>query len=256
MVAGVRDPGAVASLRDRHGDRVLPVLLDVCDEAAAAAAVRRAVQLYGRLDVLVNNAGYQVNAPFEQITAGQFRDVIETCLFGVVHTTRAAVPVMRRQGRGSIFQVSSIGGRVTIPGNSPYHAAKWAVGGFSDSLADEVAGFGVRVCTLEPGGIRTGFRQRAGATLMPLLPEYEASVGPTYRQIADLASLPENDPARVAELVVELSEAEHLPKRLILGEAARAFVERGEAARRREMEAHGGWTASTVARADERGRGQ
>ena len=171
VVAGARRPEALASLRATYGDRLMPVGLDVRDEAAAQSAVRKAVEAYGRLDVLVNNAGYQFNAPFEQITSEQFRDVVETCLFGVVHTTRAVVPVMRRQKHGYVFQVSSIGGRVTIPGNSPYHAAKWAVGGFSDSLADEVAPFGVRVCTLEPGGIQTGFKRRASSTLAPLLPD-------------------------------------------------------------------------------------
>ena len=96
--------------------------------------------------MLVNNTGYQFNAPFEQTSSEQFRDVVETCLFGVVITTRAALPVMRRQRFGRIFQISSIGGRVTIPGNSPYHAAEF-VGGFSDSLAAETEPFGVKVCT-------------------------------------------------------------------------------------------------------------
>ena len=154
VVAGARRPEALASLHAIYGERLLPVELDVRDEDAAQSAVRKAFEVCGQLDVLVNNAGYQFNAPFEQISSEQFRDVVETCLFGVVHMTRAAVPAMRRQRHGHIFQVSSIGGRVAIPGNSPYHAAKWAVGGFSNSLADEVAPFGVKVCTLEPGGIR------------------------------------------------------------------------------------------------------
>jgi NAD(P)-dependent dehydrogenase (short-subunit alcohol dehydrogenase family) len=98
-------------------------------------------------------------------------------LYGVVYTTRAAVPVMRKQKSGHIFQVSSVGGRHAVPGNTPYHAAKWAVGGFSDSLATEVAPFGVKVCTLEPGGIRTNWARRAVQNAPNLLPEYEASVG-------------------------------------------------------------------------------
>ena len=217
------------------------------DEGAAQTAVRKAVEAYGQLDVLVNNAGYQFNAPFEQITSEQFRDVVETCLFGVVHMTRAAMPVMRRQKHGHIFQVSSIGGRVAIPGNSPYHAAKWAVGGFSDSLADEVAPFGVKVCTLEPGGIATGFRRRASATLPPLLPDYEASVGPTYRLMADQSGPSENGPERIADLLLRLSQAGSVPKRLILGKAAKTYVEQVEAARADEMEANRALTLSTVA---------
>lgn len=246
VVAGARRPDALALLRTTYGERLLPVELDVRDEEAAQTAVREAVEAFGRIDVLVNNAGYQFNAPFEQITSEQFRDVVETCLFGVVHMTRATVPVMRRQRCGHIFQVSSIGGRVAIPGNSPYHAAKWAVGGFSDSLADEVAPLGIKVCTLEPGGIRTDFRRRAGETLPQLLPDYEASVGPVYRLIADQGSPSENDPERIADLLIKLSQADSVPKRLILGKAAKAYVERVEAARANEMEANQALTLSTI----------
>ena len=181
VVAGARRLEELDALVEQYGERISPVMLEVRDEGAAKAAVQRAVDAYGRLDVLVNNAGYQYNAPFEQVTSEEFRDVIETCLFGIIYTTRAAVPVMRKQKGGHIFQVSSIGGRMTIPGNSPYHAAKWAVGGFSDSLADEVAPFGVKVCTLEPGGIRTNFKRRTGGKLPP---EYEPSVGPVYKMMA------------------------------------------------------------------------
>ena len=202
VVACARTPAALATLSEVSGDKLLPVELDVRDETAAQAAVDRAVEAYGRLDVLVNNAGYQFNAPFEQISSEQFREVIETCLFGVVNTTRAAVPVMRKQRSGCIFQMSSVGGRVTIPGNSPYHAAKFAVGGFSDSLAAEVEPFGVKVCTLEPGGIQTDFRRRASETLPPLLPDYEPSVGPTYSRMADADTRSENDPERIADLLV------------------------------------------------------
>ena len=127
VVAGARRLVELDALVKEYGGNITPVALDVRDEAAAKNAVEHAVQTYGRLDVLVNNAGYQINAPFEQISPEQFRDVVETCLFGVVYTTRAALPFMREQRSGYIFQISSIGGRVTIPGNSPYHAAKWAV---------------------------------------------------------------------------------------------------------------------------------
>ena len=205
VVAGARQLIELSALVEQYGDAIKPVELDVRDESAANSAVEKATQVYGRLDILVNNAGYQYNAPFEQITSEKFRDVVETCLFGVIYTTRAAVPVMRKQRSGHIFQVSSIGGRVTIPGNSPYHAAKWAVGGFSDSLADEVAAFGVKVCTLEPGGIRTNFKDRASKELPELLPEYEATVGPTYKMMAAGAGGSESDPKKIASIVVSLS---------------------------------------------------
>ena len=177
VVAGARRTEELASLVAQYGERLKPVNLEVRDEAAAKAAVQLAVDTFGRLDVLVNNAGYGQFAPFEQMSAEDFQAVVDTCFYGVVYTTRAAIPVMRKQKSGHIFQVSSVGGRIAIAGNTPYHAAKWAVGGFSDALAMEVAPFGVKICTLEPGGIRTNWARRAGRDAPDLLPEYEASVG-------------------------------------------------------------------------------
>ena len=160
VVAGARRTEELAPLVAQYGDRIKPVTLEVRNEAAAKAAVQLALDTFGRLPMcnLVNNAGYGQFAPFEQLSAEDFQAVVDTCFYGVVYTTRAAVPVMRKQKSGHIFQVSSIGGRVALAGNTPYHAAKWAVGGFSDSLAMEVAPFGVKICTLEPGGIRTNWR--------------------------------------------------------------------------------------------------
>lgn len=245
VVAGARRLEQLDALVEQYGGRIIPVTLDVRDEAAAKAAVRRAVDAYGRLDVLVNNAGYQHNAAFEQITSEEFHDVIETCLFGVVYTTRAAVPMMRTAKSGHIFQVSSIGGRITIPGNSAYHAAKWAVGGFSDSLADEVAPFGVKVCTLEPGGIRTDFKRKASGKLPELLPDYEPSVGPTYRMMGREHSNSESDPKRIADLLLKLSDMTDVPKRLILGRDAEAYVRQGETARADEAAKYRDLTLST-----------
>ncbi len=174
VAAGARRLEELSPLVEQYGERITPVKLDVREEEAAKAAVQTALDKYGRLDVLVNNAGYGYFAPFEQMTSEQFRDVVETCLFGVVYTTHAALPIMRKQRSGHIFQVSSVGGRIAMPGNSPYHAAKWAVGGFSDSLAGEVAPFGVKVCTLEPGGIRTNWAQRAGENSPKVMPSMKS----------------------------------------------------------------------------------
>src|SRR6202035_2035954 len=149
VVAGARRTYELAPLVAQYGERVKPVTLEVRDEAAAKAAVQLAVDSFGRLDVLVNNAGYGQFAPFEQMSADDFKAVVDTCFYGVVYTTRAAIPVMRNQTRVHICQVSSVGGRIAIAVNTPYHAAKWAVGGFSDALAREVAPFGVKICTLE-----------------------------------------------------------------------------------------------------------
>ena len=118
------------------------------DEGAAHAAVGVAVDAFGRLDVVVNNAGYGDVAPFEQLSSERFKAVMDTNFYGVVYVTRAALPIMRRQKSGCILQISSVGGRLALPGSTAYHAAKWAVGGFTESLAQEVAPFGVTVCAL------------------------------------------------------------------------------------------------------------
>src|SRR6202165_4635677 len=157
VVAGARRTEELAPLVAQYGGRVKPVTLEVRDEAAAKGAVQLAVDTFGRLDVLVNNAGYGQIAPFEQMSAADFQAVVDTCFYGVVYTTRAALPVMRKQRSGHIFQVSSVGGRIAVPGNTPYHAAKWAVGGFAEALSQETATFGVQVCAIEPGGIRTNW---------------------------------------------------------------------------------------------------
>src|SRR5260221_10165890 len=152
VVAGARRTEELTPLAAQYGERVKPVTLEVRDEAAAKAAVQLAVDTFGRLDVLVNNAGYGQFAPFEQMSGEDFQAVVDTCFYGAVYTTRAAVPVMRKQKSGHIFQVSSVGGRIALPGNTPYHAAKWAVGGFKDPLGMESGPLGVKNFTVEPGG--------------------------------------------------------------------------------------------------------
>jgi NAD(P)-dependent dehydrogenase (short-subunit alcohol dehydrogenase family) len=246
VVAGARRTEELAPLVAQYGERVKPVTLEVRNETAARLAVQRAVDTFGRLDVLVNNAGYGQFAPFEQMSAEDFRAVVDTCFFGVVYMTRAALPVMRKQKSGHIFQVSSVGGRIALPGNTPYHAAKWAVGGFSDSLAMEVAPFGVKVCTLEPGGIRTNWARRAGANAPHLLPEYEASVGSIFRLLRGIEGNEESDPKRIAGVVVELANSEEVPVRLILGADAEIRVQQAEAARTSEAEKWRRLTLSTV----------
>jgi NAD(P)-dependent dehydrogenase (short-subunit alcohol dehydrogenase family) len=246
VVAGARRTEELAPLVAQYGERVKPVTLEVRDEAAAKAAVKLAVDTFGRLDVLVNNAGYGQIAPFEQMSAEDFQAVVDTCFYGVVYTTRAAVPVMRKQKSGHIFQVSSVGGRLAVPGNTPYHAAKWAVGGFSDSLGLEVAPFGVKVCTLEPGGIRTNWARRAGQNPPQTLPEYEASVGTNLKVLRSLEGSSEGDPRKIADVIVQLANSDEVPVRLILGVDAEKRVQQAEAARASEAEKWRHLTVSTV----------
>src|SRR6202158_4394363 len=246
VVAGARRTEELSPLVAQYGDRVKPVRLEVRDEAAAKAAVQLAVDTFGRLDVLVNNAGYGQFAPFEQMSAEDFQSIVDTCFYGVVYTTRAAVPVMRKQKSGHIFQVSSVGGRHAVPGNTPYHAAKWAVGGFSDSLALEVAPFGIKVCTLEPGGIRTNWARRAGQNSPQLLPEYENSVGTNLKVLRGLEGRSEGDPRKIAGVILKLANSDEVPVRLILGIDAEQRVQQAEAARASEAQQWRRLTVSTV----------
>src|SRR5467141_496155 len=246
VVAGARRTEELTPLAEQYGERLKPVKLEVRDEAAAKAAVQLAVDTFRRLDVLVNNAGYGQFAPFEQMSAEDFQAIVDTCFYGVVYTTRAAVPVMRKQKSGHIFQVSSVGGRIAVPGNTPYHAAKWAVGGFSDSLAMEVAPFGGKICTREPGGIRANLARLAGENAPDLLPDYEASVGSMLKVLRGLEGSTEGDPRKIADVIVQLANSEEVPVRLILGVDAEKRVQQAEAARASEAEKWRHLTVSTV----------
>ena len=176
LVATARNPASLADLVDRYGGQVLPVALDVTDPAAAVAAVSAGTAAFGRIDVVVNNAGYANLAAVEDISLEDFREQVDANLFGVVNVTKAALPVLRAQGGGHIIQVSSIGGRLATPGLSAYQAAKWAVGGFSEVLAREVGPLGIKVTVLEPGGMRTDW---AGSSMRvpPVSEPYRPTVG-------------------------------------------------------------------------------
>jgi NAD(P)-dependent dehydrogenase (short-subunit alcohol dehydrogenase family) len=231
LVATARDPHRLEDLVEKYGDQVRAARLDVAEEGAAYAAVRGAVEAFGSLDVVVNNAGYGDIAPFEQLTSERFKAVIDTNFYGVVNVTRAALPIMRKQKSGCILQISSVGGRLARPGNSPYHAAKWAVGGFTESLAQEVAPFGVKVCALEPGGMRTNWGARANKDTPDLLPDYEPSVGAVTKALKSYWGQETSDPAKVAQVVLRLAAAESLPAHLLLGSDAVQNAGEAEATR-------------------------
>jgi NAD(P)-dependent dehydrogenase (short-subunit alcohol dehydrogenase family) len=205
---------------------------DVANEAEARAAVKTAVEQFGRLDVVVNNAGYSRFAPFEQIEPTEFEGIVNTCFYGVIYTTRAALPIMRAQKSGVIFQVSSVGGRITRAGNAPYHAAKWAVSGFSEALAQETKSFGVQICALEPGGIRTNWGKRAASEVPSVLPDYEETVGETLRRLDNYWGQENSDPRLIAQVIVRLADQKDLPPHLLLGSNALANLERADEQRR------------------------
>jgi NAD(P)-dependent dehydrogenase (short-subunit alcohol dehydrogenase family) len=243
LVATARDPGSLAGLVDRYGDRVLPVALDVSDPAAVRAAVTAGIAAFGRIDVVVNNAGYANLASVEDITVDDFRAQFDVNLFGVVNVTKAALPVLRAQGGGHIIQVSSIGGRLATAGLSAYQAAKWAVGGFSEVLAREVAPLGIKVTVLEPGGMRTDW---AGSSMRvpPVSEPYQATVGAMARVHDDLGSdAALGDPAKVAQVVLRVAGLDEPPLRLILGSEAYAYA---TAAARARAESDAAWRYLTV----------
>lgn len=217
LVATARRPEALDDLVAAHGDRLEVFALDVVDAAACEAAVRFAIDHYGQLDVLVNNAGYGQVAPFENMAADDFRAQVETSFFGVVNLTRAALPGMRQRRSGRIVNVSSVGGRVTTAGMSAYQSTKFAVGGFTEVLAKELQGLGVKVTAIEPGGMRTGFVQRASDSLPSFHADYEASIGPLRDMLAQYNGNELGDPRRVAEVVVRLAAHPNPPVRLLLG---------------------------------------
>src|SRR6266481_6307776 len=236
LVATARDPGRLDDLVKKYGDQVRTASLDVADEAAADSAVQAAVEEFGRLDVVVNNAGYGDIAPFEQLSPERFKALINTNFYGVVYMTRAALPVMRKQKSGCILQISSVGGRLARPGSTGYHAAKWAVGGFTESLAQEVAPFGVKVCALEPGGMRTNWGVRANKETPALLSEYEPSVGAVIKALESYWGNEVSAPAKVAQLILRLADSDHLPAHLLIGSDAVEFANQAEATRAHEAE--------------------
>jgi NAD(P)-dependent dehydrogenase (short-subunit alcohol dehydrogenase family) len=217
-VATARDPGQLADLVERHPDRALAVALDVTDRAQAEAAIRAAVDTFGRLDVVVNNAGYaNVNA-IEDFTEEDFRAQIETNLWGVINVTRAALPVLREQRSGHIIQISSIGGRDTAPGIGPYQTAKWAVEGFSGVLQKEVAPLGIHVTLIEPGGFRTDWAG-SSMTVHDIREDYRPTAGRlAERRGSGTTAI--GDPRKAAQAILRISEVETPPLRLLLGSDA------------------------------------
>ena len=236
LVATARDPRRLADLVEKYGDQIRTAPLDVADEDAARAAVRVAVGAFTRLDVVVNNAGYGDIAPFEQLSSERFKALIDTNFFGVVNMTRAALPIMRKQKSGCILQISSVGGRLARPGSTGYHAAKWAVGGFTESLAQEVAPFGVKVCALEPGGMRTNWGARANKDTPDLLPDYEPSVGAVIEALKSYWGNETSDPVKVAQLILRLVSSDRLPAHLLLGSDAVKYAGEAEATRAADAE--------------------
>jgi NAD(P)-dependent dehydrogenase (short-subunit alcohol dehydrogenase family) len=220
VVATARRPEQLADLISRYGERVRTATLDVTDPEAARAAVDLAVAEFGRLDVVVNNAGYANSGPIEEMAEKDFREQFEANFFGVVNVTRAALPVLREQRSGTFVQFSSVGGRVGgTPGMGAYQSAKFAVEGFSEVLAAEVAPFGVKVIIIEPGAFRTDW-QGSSMELHAVGADYEQTVGAMNKYRAENDRTQPGDPARGAKVIIEAVGHDEPPRRLLLGAQA------------------------------------
>ncbi|OPA91739.1 short-chain dehydrogenase/reductase [Pseudomonas fluorescens] len=224
VAATARNTRQLDDLVAEFGDAVFPLALDVTDNKQVVQAVEAAAAQFGRLDVVVNNAGYGDVASVEDVTPEDFKAQIDTNFYGVVNVSKAVVPVLRRQGSGHIIQVSSLGGRIGMPGLAAYQSAKWAVGGFSTVLAQEVGPLGVQVTVLEPGGMRTDW-SGSSMTIPPISEPYQQTVGALVQLIGSPGILP-TAPARVAEIVLELALSKDAPLRLLIGADAVQYAAR------------------------------
>jgi NAD(P)-dependent dehydrogenase (short-subunit alcohol dehydrogenase family) len=235
LVATARNPDGLHDLIGEYGDQVRAVALDVTNPASARAAVAAATAAFGRLDVVVNNAGYANVNSIEDMAEDDFRAQIETDFFGVVNVTRAALPVMRAQHDGHIIQISSVGGRTTSPGLGAYQSAKWAVGGFSEVLAKEVRPLGIRVTVVEPGGMRTDW---AGSSMRidDIRSDYAPTVGARSQQFRDNVDIMRGDPAKVAKAIIQIASEKEPPVRILIGSDAVFLAATAAAARAKEDE--------------------
>jgi NAD(P)-dependent dehydrogenase (short-subunit alcohol dehydrogenase family) len=242
LVATARRPEDLHHLVSQYGDRVRIVALNVTDPAAARAAVDAATSAFGRLDVVVNNAGYANINSIEDMPEDDFRAQFETNFFGVVNVTRAALPVLRAQRDGHIIQVSSIGGRRASVGLSAYQSAKFAVEGFSEALSNEVGPLGIRVTIIEPGGFRTdwgGSSMRIGE----IREDYKATVGTYIEAAREHGDAVRGDPAKAARAILQIASEKDPPLRLLLGSDA-VFLAGIATAKRAEEDAK--WKALSM----------
>ena len=220
LVATARNPAQLANLVEQFGVQVRTLALDVTDEQAARDAIKAAVDMFGRLDVLVNNAGYGDVGSIEDTSLADFRTQIETNPFGVINVTKAAIPLMRKQRSGHIIQVSSVGGRLAPPGRGAYAVAKAAVGAFFEVLAKEVGPLGIKVTIVESGGFRTDFAGTS-TTIRDSHSEYDSTVARYQR---DHNGQQPGDPAKAAAVILHIASLDKPPLRLLFGSDAASRI--------------------------------
>jgi NAD(P)-dependent dehydrogenase (short-subunit alcohol dehydrogenase family) len=236
VVATARKPDQLDALVKTYGEQILTYALDVTDSDAARTAVDAAINSFGSLDIVVNNAGYADSAPIEEMTETSFREQIETNLFGVVNVTKAALPLFHQQRSGHFLQFSSIGGRVGgSPGLGAYQTAKFAVEGFSEVLNAEVKPLGIKVTIIEPGGFRTDWGGSSMHT-STVGADYEDTVGAMNRFRESTVATWRGDPKRAANIILDLVDLDEPPLRLLLGDGAVKSADKSSRERAAEAE--------------------
>ena len=235
VAATARNPEQLKDLVQRYPDQVYSIQLDVTDNDQIQAAVEATVKHFGRIDVLVNNAGFGITGAAEAFTDEQVRSQLDTNLYAPIEITRTVLPVMRKQRSGRILQISSIGGRVGGPGLTMYQAAKFGLGGFTEALAKEVAPLGIKVTVVEPGGFRTDW----GGSSMSFARDiegYESTVGRMKGFLTEGNYIPMGDPDRAAKAMIDLVEHPEPPVHLVLGSEAVGLLKQADAARQAALE--------------------
>jgi NAD(P)-dependent dehydrogenase (short-subunit alcohol dehydrogenase family) len=235
VAATARNIQQLADFVQQFPGQIIPIQLDVTVKDQIYAAVEKAIAHFGKIDVLVNNAGFGIAGAAEAFTDEQVRSQLETNLYAPIEVTRAVLPHMRKERSGHILQISSIGGRVGGAALTMYQAAKFGLGGFSEALSKEVSALGIKVTSVEPGGFRTDW---AGSSMSfaPTVEGYEATVGGVYEFFSNSGYVPVGDPDKAAKVMIEVVNHPEPPLHLILGSEAVGILERADAIRKAEFE--------------------
>ena len=222
VVGTVRDTSRVADLLERYPETFRVEVLDVTDTASIREVVERSFAQLKRIDVIISNAGYGLFGAAEELSDQEIDRIVATNLVGSIQLIRAVLPHLRNQGGGRVIQISSYGGQIAFPGNSMYHATKWGIEGFVESVAQEVASFGIDMTIIEPGGARTEFRY-GSAQVAKLMAVYDGTPAHSFLRMLDRKSgLAPGDPARMAARIIESVDVEPAPLRMVLGSQALA----------------------------------
>jgi NAD(P)-dependent dehydrogenase (short-subunit alcohol dehydrogenase family) len=222
VVGTVRNKAKVADLGEKYPTTFDCQILDMTDTPAIQQVVKEAFEKHGKIDVIINNAGYGLFGAAEELSDEQVEHIIATNLTGSIQMIRSALPFLRKQGHGRIIQISSYGGQVAFPGNSMYHATKFGIEGFCESVAQEVAPFNIGVTIVEPGGARTEFRY-GSAQLAELMPEYDGNPAHSFLAMLDSSNvLAPGDPSEMAKRIIESVDITPAPLRMVLGSQALA----------------------------------